>query len=60
MFWVIVFLGATAGFGFLGFGVPSPVAHIFGQLLFGLSLIALLVALMVWALQKGGPARTSF
>jgi uncharacterized membrane protein YtjA (UPF0391 family) len=57
MRWVILFLVATIGFGFLGFGAPTPVAGSLGQLLFGVSLIALLVALMVCALHKGGPAR---
>jgi uncharacterized membrane protein YtjA (UPF0391 family) len=57
MRWVILFLIATVVFGILGFGAPTPVAGSLGQLLFGISLIALLVALMVRALQKGGPAR---
>jgi uncharacterized membrane protein YtjA (UPF0391 family) len=57
MRWVILFLIATIGFGILGFGAPTPVAGSLGQLLFGLSLIAFLVALMVYAMQKGGPAR---
>jgi uncharacterized membrane protein YtjA (UPF0391 family) len=60
MRWVIVFLAATAGSGLLGFGAVSPVVHSLGQLLFGLSLIALLVSLMVWALQNGGPSRIMF
>jgi len=57
MRWVILFLVATIGFGILGFGAPTPIAGSLGQLLFGVSLIAFLVALMVCALQKGGPAR---
>ena len=57
MRWIILFLIATIGFGALGFGAPTPVAGSLGQLLFGVSLIGLLVALMVCALQKGGPAR---
>lgn len=57
MRWVILFLIATIGSGVLGFGAASPIAGSIGQLLFGLSLIMLLVALMVCALQKGGPAR---
>jgi uncharacterized membrane protein YtjA (UPF0391 family) len=57
MRWVVLFLIATVGFGVLGFGAPTPVAGSLGQLLFGLSLIGLLVALMVCALHKGGPAR---
>jgi uncharacterized membrane protein YtjA (UPF0391 family) len=60
MRWIIVSLAATAGSGLLGFGAASPVAHSLGQLLFALSLIALLVSLMVCALQKGGPSRIMF
>jgi len=60
MRWVIVFLIATIGFGTLGFGATSPIAGSIGQLLFGISLIMLLVALIVCALQKGGPARSIF
>ena len=60
MRWVILFLVATIGSGILGFGASSPIAGSIGQLLFGLSLIMLLVALIVCAMQKGGPARTSF
>ncbi|MGH6893177.1 MAG: hypothetical protein ACREEP_13040 [Dongiaceae bacterium] len=60
MRWVILFLIATTGFGILGFGAASPIAGNVGQLMFGISLVALLVALMVRALQKGGPARTLF
>jgi len=60
MRWVILFLVTTVGFGALGFGAASPVAGSIGQLLFGLSLIFLLVALIVCAMQKGGPARTIF
>ena len=60
MRWVIVFLIATVSSGFLGFGAESPVAGSIGQFLFGISLIMLLVALVVCAMQKGGPARTSF
>lgn len=60
MRWVILFLVATLGFGILGFGASSPIAGSIGQLLFGISLIALLVALLVCALQKGGPARSLF
>ena len=57
MRWVFLFLITTIGFGILGFGAPTPIAGSLGQLLFGVSLIAFLVALMVCALQKGGPAR---
>ena len=57
MRWVALFLVATIGSGILGFGASSPTAGSIGQLLFGISLIMLLVALMVCALQKGGPAR---
>lgn len=60
MRWVTLFLITTFGSGILGFGAFSPTAGAIGQLLFGISLIMLLVALMVCALQKGGPARTSF
>lgn len=60
MRWVILFLVATVGSGVLGFGATSPVAGSIGQFLFGISLIMFLVALMVRALQKGGPARTIF
>jgi len=57
MRWVILFLIATIGSGVLGFATASPIAGSLGQLLFGISLIMLLVALLVCALQKGGPAR---
>ncbi|HET6161221.1 MAG TPA: hypothetical protein VFE34_22965 [Dongiaceae bacterium] len=57
MRWVILFLVATIGSGLLGFGTSSPTVGSVGQLLFGISLIMLLVALIVRALQKGGPAR---
>ena len=57
MRWVILFLVATVGSGILGFGASSPIAGSIGQLLFGISLIMLLVALIVCAMQKGGPAR---
>jgi uncharacterized membrane protein YtjA (UPF0391 family) len=60
MRWVILFLITTICSGILGFGATSPIAASVGQLLFGISLIMLLVALMVCALQKGGPARTIF
>lgn len=60
MRWVILFLVTTIGTGLLGFGAPSPIAGSIGQLLFGISLIMLLLALLVCALQKGGPARTIF
>jgi uncharacterized membrane protein YtjA (UPF0391 family) len=60
MRWVILFLLATIGTGVLGFGTTSPIAGSIGQLLFGICLIMFLVALMVCALQKGGPARTIF
>lgn len=60
MRWVILFLIITIGSGALGFGATSPVLGSIGQLLFGISLIMFLVALLVCALQKGGPARTSF
>ena len=60
MRWVILFLLATIGTGVLGFGTTSPIAGSIGQLLFGICLIMFLVALMVRALQKGGPARTIF
>jgi len=60
MRWVVLFLIATVCMGMLGFGAASPVVASIGQLLFGLSLIMLLVALIVCAMQKGGPARTSF
>ena len=60
MRWVILFLITTIGTGALGFGASSPIAGSIGQLLFGVSLIMLLVALLVCALQKGGPARTIF
>ena len=60
MRWVILFLLATIGTGLLGFGTTSPIAGSIGQLLFGICLIMFLVALMVCALQKGGPARTIF
>ena len=60
MRWVILFLITTIGTGMLGFGASSPAAGSIGQLLFGISLIMLLLALLVCALQKGGPARTIF
>lgn len=60
MRWVIVFLIATVGSGALGFGATSPIAGSIGQFLFGICLIMFLVALMVCAMQKGGPARTIF
>ena len=60
MRWVILFLIATIGSGVLGFGATSPIAGSLGQLLFGICLIMFLVALMVRAMQKGGPARTNF
>ena len=60
MRWVVVFLLATVGSGILGFGATSPVAGSIGQLLFGLCLIMLLAALLICAMQKGGPARTIF
>ena len=60
MRWVILFLIATIGAGVLGFGTTSPIAGSIGQLLFGICLIMFLVALMVCAMQKGGPARTIF
>lgn len=60
MRWVILFLITTVGSGALGFGASSPTAGSIGQLLFGVSLIMLLVALIVCALQRGGPARTMF
>ena len=58
MRWVIIlFLIATIGSGVLGFGAASPIVGSIGQLLFGICLIIFLVALMVRAMQKGGPAR---
>lgn len=57
MRWVILFLVTTIGCGALGFGAASPIAASVGQFLFGLSLILLLVALMVCAIKRGGPAR---
>ena len=60
MRWVMLFLITTISSGVLGFGAASPVAHSVGQLLFGISLIMLLVALLVCAMQKGGPARDIF
>jgi uncharacterized membrane protein YtjA (UPF0391 family) len=60
MRWVLAFLIATVTSGILGFGASSPVAGSLGQLMFGLSLIGLLVALMVRAIQRGGPARPFF
>jgi uncharacterized membrane protein YtjA (UPF0391 family) len=57
MRWVILFLIATVGSGALGFGTASPIAGSIGQFLFGICLIMFLVALMVCAMQKGGPAR---
>jgi uncharacterized membrane protein YtjA (UPF0391 family) len=60
MRWVVLSLIATVGSSALGFGAPWPMAASLGQLLFGLSLIMLLVALLVCALQRGGPARYIF
>ncbi len=60
MRWVVAFLIGTITSGILGFGTSSPVAGSLGQLMFGISLIMFLVALMVCALQKGGPARPFF
>jgi uncharacterized membrane protein YtjA (UPF0391 family) len=60
MRWVVLFLITTISSGVLGFGASSPTAGSIGQLLFGISLIMLLVALIVCALQKGGPARSNF
>ncbi|WP_162917501.1 DUF1328 domain-containing protein [Dongia deserti] len=60
MRWVVLFLITTVSSGALGFGASSPIASSIGQLLFGISLIMLLVALIVCAMQKGGPARTIF
>ena len=60
MRWVMLFLIMTISSGTLGFGAPSPVAGSIGQLLFGISLIMLLVALVILAMQKGGPARDIF
>ena len=60
MRWVILLLIATIGAGVIGFGTTSPIAGSIGQLLFGICLIMFLVALMVCAMQKGGPARTIF
>ena len=60
MRWVILSLIATICSGVLGFGTTSPIAGSIGQLLFGICLIMFLVALMVRAMQKGGPARTMF
>lgn len=60
MRWVLAFLVATVTFGILGFGASSPVAGSVGQLMFGISLIVFLVALMVCAIQRGGPARPFF
>lgn len=60
MRWVALLLIATIGSGVLGFGATSPTAASIGQLLFGICLILFLVALMVCAMQKGGPARTIF
>ena len=57
MRWVVLFLVTTIGCGALGFGVASPIAASIGQFLFGLSLILLLVALLVCAIKRGGPAR---
>jgi uncharacterized membrane protein YtjA (UPF0391 family) len=56
----MLFLITTLSSGALGFGAASPVAGSIGQLLFGISLIMLLVALLVLAMQKGGPARDIF
>ena len=60
MRWVVLLLIATIASGTLGFGATSPIAGSIGQLLFGICLIMFLVALMVCAMQKGGPARTIF
>jgi uncharacterized membrane protein YtjA (UPF0391 family) len=60
MRWVVLSLIATICSGVLGFGATSPIAGSIGQLLFGICLIMFLVALMVRAMQKGGPARTIF
>jgi uncharacterized membrane protein YtjA (UPF0391 family) len=60
MRWVMLFLITTISSGALGFAAPSPVAGSIGQLLFGISLIMLLVALLILAMQKGGPARDIF
>lgn len=60
MRWVVLFLVTTVASGALGFGASSPITGSIGQVLFGISLIMLLVALLVCALQKGGPARTTF
>lgn len=60
MRWVALLFVTTIASGALGFGATSPTAGSIGQLLFGISLVLLLVALMVCALQKGGPARTLF
>ena len=57
MRWVMLSLFTTVSSGTLGFGAASPVAASIGQLLFGISLIMLLVALLVLAMQKAGPAR---
>jgi uncharacterized membrane protein YtjA (UPF0391 family) len=60
MRWVVLLFITTISAGALGFGASSPIAASIGQLLFGIFLIMLLVALLVCALQKGGPARTMF
>jgi uncharacterized membrane protein YtjA (UPF0391 family) len=57
---VVLFLITTIATGMVGFGASSPTAGSIGQLLFGVSLIMLLVALLVCALQRGGPARDFF
>ena len=57
MRWVVLFLVTTVGSGALGFGTASPIVASIGQVLFGLSLILLLVALIVCAIRRGGPAR---
>lgn len=57
MRWVILFLVTTIACGSIGFGAASPIVASIGQSLFGLSLILLLVALIVCAIKRGGPAR---
>lgn len=57
MRWIVLFLVSTVGCGTLGFGAASPIVASIGQMLFALSLILLLVALMVCAIKRGGPAR---
>ncbi|MEZ5832854.1 MAG: DUF1328 domain-containing protein [Dongiaceae bacterium] len=60
MRWVLLFLVAAFGFGIMGFSASTPMIVSIGQLLLGISLVLLLVALIVCALQKGGPARQIF